>query len=130
MVIIGSVILVIFIVAIVIFSTRIIDQNRREATDAKVVEDMTQASKVALACFGEGGAVSVASPGAAVCDKSNVAGNWPELGGRSTDGTDWSYASSGQAGDDKVFTAIATTSGSDPFVYTCTVIGCVKSGNW
>lgn len=130
MVIIGSVVLVVLVVVIVIFSSRIIDQNRREATDAKVVEDMTQASKVAMACFSESGSVSVASPGAAVCDKSSVTGNWPELGGRSTDGTDWAYAATGQAGDNKIFIAIATTQASTPLTYTCTETGCVKSEGW
>lgn len=126
---IGLAVLIVLVI-IVVFASRSLDSRRRKETDARVVEEMTQASKVAMTCFQEGGSVSIASPGLEICDKPNVAGNWPTLGDRSTDGTKWSYASSGQAGDDKVFTAIATTSGSDPFVYTCTVIGCVKSGNW
>ena len=128
--IIGLVVLAVLVILIIVYAVRSIDWKRRESTDKKVVEDMTAASKVAMTCLAEGGSVSVAASDLTICDKSNVAGKWPKLGKKSTDGTNWVYAASGQAGDNKIFTAIATTSGTNPLTHTCTVLGCVKNSEW
>lgn len=106
---------------------------RQKAINAKVSNDMSVATRVAVNCLSEEGVVSSPVAGSNICDKSSSPGVWPVIDGTSTDGSHWGYSPTSTGGDSvNPFVAIATTNPDSltPLTYTCTESGCVKGGNW
>jgi len=105
---------------------------RTKAIDAKVVAEMTDANKGAIACMADNGTANIpvgsGSTAANSCASAgaSVGGTWPPLtGSNATYGT-WSYTT--------IPTSMGTTwtivSTSGTKTFTCKESGCTKTGTW